>query len=178
MIAGTMSTSAVAMTASAITISAAVPTKAQKRRNPVMTPGYPGDPDAGAPRMRGRTLGAMDATLIRHLDDDAEVEISTTKQDGTAVTTTIWSVVVDGTAYVRSVRGRRGAWYRRALARDGSGFSIDGAVHPVHLVPVDDEQTLAAVDAALETKYRARWSSSTDAMLTDEARPCTLRVAD
>lgn len=120
----------------------------------------------------------MDRTLLDHLRDDAEVEISTTTAGGDTRSTTIWAVAVDAVPYVRSVKGTRGVWWRRATARDGNGFVVDGTLHRIRLEPVEDESELAAVDAALEAKYRSRWSSSTDAMLTPEARPRTLRVVD
>lgn len=118
----------------------------------------------------------MDDSLLSHLRDDAEVEISTTKADGDAVTTTIWSVAVGDTAYVRSVNGADGMWWKRATARNGNGFEIDGTVHPVRFVAVEDDAELSRVDDAYEAKYRSRWSSSTDAINAPAARPYTLRV--
>lgn len=124
----------------------------------------------------GEQESRVDDELMRHLRDDEEIEISTTKKDGTAVSVTIWSVAAGRAAYVRSVHGERGAWYRRALARDGNGVEVRGRVHPVALLPVDDEAELAAVDAALRTKYATRWPDETESLMVPESRMCTLRV--
>lgn len=118
----------------------------------------------------------VDDELLRHLRDDTEIRISTTKKDGDAVSVIIWSVVAERDAYVRSVNGATAGWYRRAMTRDGNGVEIDGRVHPVRLVPVDDPDEVTLVDDALRAKYAAGWASSTDAMLTPDARACTLRV--
>jgi hypothetical protein len=122
-------------------------------------------------------IGTMDATTLhRHLGDDTEVDIATTKKDGDEVTTIIWSVAAAGASYVRSVRADRGGWYRRAIRTGEGGFVIDGARVAVRFEHVDDDAELDAVDAAYEAKYGRRWRSSTDAVLTPETRACTLRV--
>jgi hypothetical protein len=119
----------------------------------------------------------MDATtLARHLGDDTEVDIATTKKDGDELTTIIWSVAVDGVGYVRSVRAERGGWYRRATRDGDGGFVLGGERVAVRFEHVDDDAELDAVDAAFESKYGRRWRSSTDAVLTPETRACTLRV--
>lgn len=116
------------------------------------------------------------ATLIRHLADDTEVDIATTKRDGDEVTTVIWSVGAGDGAYVRSVRAEQGGWYRRATRTGDGGVVLDGQRVPVRFEHVTDDAELDAVDAAYEAKYGRRWRTSTDAVLTPETRACTLRV--
>jgi hypothetical protein len=85
----------------------------------------------------------------------------------------IWAVVVDGEAYVRSYRGERGAWYRRAL-REGR-VEIDGIAARVE--PERDPDVNERVSAAFRAKYGDRSPSSTDAMVTPEVVATTLRLA-
>jgi hypothetical protein len=84
----------------------------------------------------------------------------------------IWVVVVDGEAYVRSYRGERGAWYRRAL-RDGRVEieGIEAGVEPEH-----DPELNARISEAFRQKYGERSPTSTDAMVAPEVVATTLRL--
>ena len=84
----------------------------------------------------------------------------------------IWAVVVDDEAYVRSYRGERGAWYRRAL-REGR-IEIEGIEARVE--PERDPDVNERVSEAFRAKYGARSPSSTDAMITPEVVATTLRL--
>jgi hypothetical protein len=104
---------------------------------------------------------------IQLLDRAREVHVATpTKR------VPIWSVVVDGEAYVRSYRGERGAWYRRAL-RDGR-IRIEGIEARVE--PAHDPEINQRISEAFRAKYGARSPSSTDAMVTPEVTATTLRL--
>jgi hypothetical protein len=85
----------------------------------------------------------------------------------------IWAVVVDDEAYVRSYRGERGAWYRRAL-REGR-IEIEGIEARVE--PERDPERNERISAAFRAKYGKRSPSSTDAMVTPEVVATTLRLA-
>jgi hypothetical protein len=85
----------------------------------------------------------------------------------------IWAVVVDGEAYVRSYRGERGAWYRRAL-REGR-LEIEGIAARVE--PERDPGLNERISDAFRAKYGARSRSSTEAMVTPEVVATTLRLA-
>jgi hypothetical protein len=85
----------------------------------------------------------------------------------------IWAVVVDGVPYIRSYRGERGAWWRRAV-REGR-VVIDGA--PYRVEPEKDAGVNERVDQAFRDKYGARSPGSTDAMVSPEVAATTLRLS-
>ena len=128
--------------------------------------------------------------VVRVLDETQVVAVMTTKADGTPTATPIWSMVIDGVPYVRSVQGEDAWWYRHVRAGRPIGFALaDGAIAErdrdaalllpreqvaTEHVPVDDE-VQAEVDAELRRKY-ASSPESVEMMLSDAARACTLRV--
>jgi hypothetical protein len=119
---------------------------------------------------------SLDQTTLDRLDGAIEIDAVTPRSDGSISSRPIWVVVVDGEAYVRSYRGPRGAWYRRAhedgrltLANDGS--EIDAAVEPVA-----DDDVNRRVSEAYRSKYGARSPGSTETMLEPEVSQTTLRL--
>jgi hypothetical protein len=106
-----------------------------------------------------------------------EVDIQPVRPDGSAGRRkTIWLVVDGDQAYVRSVRGTAGAWYKAVLANGSATLHARAASWPIQLTPVDDPAQIARVSDALRTKYEARWQQSTAAMLRDEVLSATLLV--
>jgi hypothetical protein len=119
----------------------------------------------------------FDPDTLKNWEQTHQIEIETSRGDGAPVhRTTIWIVVDADTAYVRSVRGPAGRWYRELVANP------TGAVHAarksvaVHATPATDSETIARVSEAIERKYRERWPGPTAAMLRDETLPTTLRL--
>jgi hypothetical protein len=104
---------------------------------------------------------------IQMLDRKREVHIATPSRR-----LPVWAVVVDDEAYVRSYRGERGAWYRRAL-RDGRVEieGIEARVQPEH-----DPQLNERVSDAFRAKYGERSPGPTAAMVTPEVVATTLRL--
>jgi hypothetical protein len=84
----------------------------------------------------------------------------------------IWAVVVDDEAYVRSYRGERGAWYRRAV-REGR-LEIEGIEARVE--PEHDSQLNERISDAFRAKYGKRSPGPTEAMVTPEVVATTLRL--
>ena len=75
---------------------------------------------------------------------------------------------------MRSIRGRRGGWYRR-LRANPDGEVGDGAhTHPVRARPVEDAGTVEAVTRAYAAKYGD--SPYVGSLLTEEAADATLRL--
>jgi hypothetical protein len=110
--------------------------------------------------------------LLRALAGANEITIRTA---GTATEgLPIWSVVAAGAAFIRSVRGARGKWYRGALAE--GWVEIRSGRRWVRLAarPVDDEPTQAAVDAAFREKYSR--SPYLGSIVAELARTTTLRL--
>ena len=84
----------------------------------------------------------------------------------------IWAVVVDGEVYVRSYRGERGAWYRRAL-RDGR-MKLEGI--DVRVEPQRDPELNERISDAFRAKYGGRSPGPTEAMVSPEVVATTLRL--
>jgi hypothetical protein len=84
----------------------------------------------------------------------------------------IWVVVVGDEVYVRSYKGERGAWYRRAL-REGRMTleGVDVVVEPEH-----DPALNERISDAFRAKYGASSPGSTDAMVTPEVVATTLHL--
>ena len=119
---------------------------------------------------------AFDESTLGTLDERAEIEMQTPRRDGSMTSRPIWVVVVDGSAYVRSVLGERGAWYRRA-ARDGRAtISTDRLTLPVTLEPVTDPELNRRISDAYRAKYEAGSPEPTAAMVSDEAVGTSLRL--
>ena len=105
--------------------------------------------------------------VIHMLDRQREVHVATPRKR-----LPIWAVVVDGEAYVRSYRGERGAWYRRAL-REGR-VEIEGIEARVE--HERDPEVNERISDAFRAKYGKRSPGSTDTMVTPEVAATTLRL--
>ncbi len=114
--------------------------------------------------------------MLAFLAGTREVEIETLRTTGDARRTVIWVVVVNGDAYVRSVRGERGAWFRE-LRQQGVGMlRLAGHAIAVRAEPATDDASVQQVSAALVAKYRRGSAASTASMLRDETLGTTLRL--
>ena len=114
-----------------------------------------------------RRVPALPPDAIEMLDRTREVHVAA---PGKRVP--IWAVVVDGEAYVRSYRGERGAWYRRAL-REGR-VEIEGVEAGVE--PERDPELNARISQAFRSKYGERSAGSTEAMVAPDVVATTLRL--
>lgn len=105
-----------------------------------------------------------------------ELEIAALRPDGTLRPfTTIWVVRVGDGLYVRSYRGRDGAWYQAVLRRPEGRIRAGGVEHAA----IFDHPTSAdadAIDAAYHSKYSRYGRSYVEAMLAPGARATTLRL--
>ena len=113
-------------------------------------------------------MASLRPDAIQLFDRTREVHVS-----GPAKRIPIWAVVVDDEAYVRSYRGERGAWYRRAL-RDGR-MTLEGL--DVRVAPEHDPALNERISDAFRAKYGERSPGSTEAMVTPEVVATTLRLA-
>ncbi|WP_329191678.1 MULTISPECIES: DUF2255 family protein [unclassified Streptomyces] len=92
---------------------------------------------------------------------------------------TVWVVVVDGEAYVRSAFGRRSAWYRRVLRRADTEVEVVAGVRlGVVLRPVAEPALVERVSAAYRAKYGLYWPGPVESMNGEEAAAATLRLTD
>jgi hypothetical protein len=105
-----------------------------------------------------------------------ELQIAPVRRDGTLRTpVTIWVVRLGDDLYVRSWRGRGGAWYRAAQARRESRIRAGGVEKDVTFVEETDPGINDQIDAAYREKYR-RYSAYVSPMIGPEARATTLRL--
>lgn len=117
----------------------------------------------------------FDAAALRRIDAAHEVEIESTRPDGTTRTTTIWAIVDDDEVFVRSWNGDRGYWYQAAIDRpDALALIVDGRRIPVRAVSANDEAGIARCSAGLSKKYRR--DPSLSGMLLPRVLPTTLRL--
>jgi hypothetical protein len=110
-------------------------------------------------------------------DQTAEVQVETTRgRDAPVHRTVIWIVVDGDQAFIRSVRGPKGRWYRELLANPHGAIHAEGRRVPVAAQPATDAASVARVSDLLSHKYQQRWPGPTAAMLRDEVLPTTLRL--
>ncbi|MEU8847987.1 DUF2255 family protein [Streptomyces sp. NPDC048564] len=110
--------------------------------------------------------------------DAAEIDLRVRHADGRWSARTVWVVVVDGQAYVRSAFGRRSAWYRRVLRQADTQVVVAGVRRTVVLQPVDAPGLVRRVSDAYRAKYGLRWPGPVESMNGPEAAATTLRLAD
>ena len=119
---------------------------------------------------------AFDPETLQTLDRTYEIDIETSRGDGAPVhRVTIWIVVDGEAAYVRSVRGPTGRWYRELLANPRGAIHVAGRRLDIVAEPASDAATITCVSDALKRKY-ARWPGSLAGMLRDQVLPTTMRV--
>jgi hypothetical protein len=114
-----------------------------------------------------------DARLLR---DTSMVEIETSRGPGAPVHRTIIWIVADeaGRAFVRSVRGGRGRWFRELVANPHGAVIAAGRRIPVS-ASAADEEGIAAASRLLREKYRTS-RASLASMLRDDVLPTTLEL--
>ena len=119
-----------------------------------------------------------DTETLRLLDETREVRIET-RRDGYSPEhrTIIWVVVVEGEVFVRSVRGRRGRWYREISLNPEGALHVEDDRIPVRAASVTEGATVDAVSAAFRSKYQQSSPASTEAMLRAETLPTTLKLS-
>jgi hypothetical protein len=109
------------------------------------------------------------------LSDTQEIEIETRSvADAQAHQTIIWVMTDGGDAFVRSVRGPAGRWYREAMADPRVVVHAGGLTLKARVVPAADGDSVARTNAGLERKYRG--VDGFDEMLVPDVFPTTLRL--
>ncbi len=105
-----------------------------------------------------------------------ELQIAPRRHDGTLRTpVTIWVVRVGDDLYVRSYRGRGGAWFRGTQVRHEGHIRAGGLEQDVTFVEEADPGINDQIDATYRAKYR-RSASYVPPMISPEARATTLRL--
>ena len=106
-----------------------------------------------------------------------ELQISTSRRDGSPRTPIPVWVVVDGDdLYLRSAYGTGSAWYRSALSRPHGRISAGGVDSDVTFAQVNDEALNVRLDAAYRSKYRRYGAAYVDRMVAPQARAATIKI--
>jgi hypothetical protein len=120
---------------------------------------------------------SFDPDTLQTLDRADEIDIETSRGEGAAVhRVTIWIVVDGETAYMRSVRGPAGRWYRELSANPKGAIHVDGRRIPIEAEPATDAESVSRVSDALRRKYAQRWPGPLAGMLREQVLPTTMRV--
>ena len=108
-----------------------------------------------------------------------ELGIAPRRPDGSPERyTPIWVVRVGDDLYVRSWRGKRGAWYRNALSTGSARIRAGGIERDVTLTDAADapETLHDDIDRGYRTKYARYDPSYVEPMTAGTARAATLRL--
>jgi hypothetical protein len=117
-------------------------------------------------------MANFDADTLRTLHDLEEVAIRTEKHPANAVV--IWITVPDGQAFVRSVRGDKGRWYRDLAADPRATLEFAGQRLAVTAIPVVDPASIDHVSREYLRKYST--SPFAQSVVRPEVLPTTLRL--
>ena len=123
---------------------------------------------------------AFPAETLAALAERDEIVIETTapKRPGGTRKTIIWLVVDGKDAFVRSVRGEEGRWYRELLADPNAVVHFRGKPKlppvPVRAVAAADPDSVARFNRALDAKYRG--IPGYEPMLKPETFATTVRL--
>lgn len=110
------------------------------------------------------------------LGDTEEIDIAARRGDGTLRPfVTIWAVRADDDLYVRSVKGRAGAWYRGAMSA-GTGRIRAGGIERDVAFEAADGDVDAAVTDAYHAKYDRYGPAIVGSVVSAEAVQSTLRL--
>lgn len=105
-----------------------------------------------------------------------ELQIAPLRRDSTLrQPVTIWVVRVGDDLYVRSYKGRGGAWFRAAQDHHEGHIWAGGVEKGVTFVEEADPDLNDQIDAAYRTKYR-RYPQYVAPMLTAEVRSTTIKL--
>jgi hypothetical protein len=121
----------------------------------------------------------FDSALLERLERVREVQMVTPRRDGTPSSRPIWVVVVGGAPYVRSYRGRRGAWWRRVRDDGGGVLGVDGDELPFAAEQLREAagELNRRISEAFEEKYGATSPGPTREMVTDAIARTTMRLS-
>jgi hypothetical protein len=114
------------------------------------------------------------APTLSAIDAAAEVVLETRMADGPPHRTIVWIAVDGQDAYVRSVLGERGRWYREAIEQGSLVLHVGDAAIPTLAVRVDDPGEATRATAALAAKYAG--DPDLPPLLRPEVLPMTLRL--
>jgi hypothetical protein len=114
---------------------------------------------------------------LRKIDAAEELELTPVRRDGTLRDpVTIWVVRVGDDLYVRSWKGRTGAWFRASQVRHEGHIQAGGVDKDVTFVREADDDINDHIDAAYRRKYRRYGGRYVDPMVARAARAATIKL--
>jgi len=112
---------------------------------------------------------------IRRIADTDDLHVSPFREDGRTygTPTWIWSVVVDGSLYVRAYNGAASQWYQSAVRQKAGRITAAGMTKEVAFAPVE-----GPVNEQIDAAYRAKYGDSPYLvpMISAVARAATVMV--
>jgi len=111
---------------------------------------------------------------LARLNAAEEVEIETQAPGKEPRRTTIWIVVDDEEAFVRTYRGPDSRWYQDAIANPAVAIHIDGRRIPATAIPATDPDSIERTSAGYRRKYRG--DPAAEPMTAPELHETTLRL--
>ena len=116
--------------------------------------------------------------LLWKIAESDEVEIETRGDAKSPLhLVTIWIVPTEYGVYVRSYKGKKGRWYREALANPLVTIRLSRRKVTARAEPERNPLVIRAVNVAYRKKYGERWPDETKDMLRRSLLPTTLRLA-
>lgn len=115
---------------------------------------------------------------LRKIGSAEELEIAPLRDDGTLRNpVTIWVVRVGDGLYVRSWRGRTGAWFRHIQQRPEARIVAGGITKDVTLLDVSSDEALNnEIDAAYQSKYGKYGATYVPPMIAPQARATSRKL--
>lgn len=121
-------------------------------------------------------MNAWTKEELNKISNAEELEIAPRQPDGTLrKPLPVWVVRVNDNLYVRSYRGRAGAWFRAAQVTHEGRIRAGGVEKEVVFIEESDPATNDRIDAAYRAKY-GRYPQYVAPMVTPEVRSTTLKI--
>ena len=112
---------------------------------------------------------------LRRIAETDDLHISPFREDGVTygTPTWIWSVVVDGSLYVRGYNGNSSRWYQAAVRQKAGRITAAGLTEEVTFEPVD-----GPINDRIDEAYRAKYRNSPylSPMIGARARAASVKV--
>jgi len=123
-------------------------------------------------------MSAWTADELAAIDATDELRIAARRADGTLRRpVTVWVVRYGDDLYVRSARGRDGAWFRAVDASHEAQVTADGVNRDVTCTDEPGPAMNDEIDTAFHAKYGGRYPAEfVVPMVAAEARAATLRL--
>ncbi|MEI2394736.1 MULTISPECIES: DUF2255 family protein [Paenibacillus] len=113
--------------------------------------------------------------VLEKISKADDLHISPFREDGITygTPTWIWSVVVDGSVYVRAYYGQNSRWYQAVLRQRAGRITVAGMTKDVSFEPIKGE-----INDHIDNAYRAKYTGDAylNSMISSRARSATVKV--